>query len=174
MKIMSLFVVLAFVGCSDSGNVKTEKTKEDPNLPPINVSLPSPPPASAFVIQEKNPDGTFRIEGMIHNQTKHLDKVVTLSGTIARISKACDPKKAKKKGKTCNQPSMYIKDGEGAKKFLKVVGYTDDFIKRSKVEVGKAYTFKGTYKKMAQGFVVTEDGLLLLDFVNEIPVLLQK
>ncbi len=174
MKIISLFIILAFVGCSDAGNVKTEKTDEDPNLPPINVKLPAAPPASAFVIQEKNPDGTFRIEGMIHNQDKHLEKVVTVTGTIARISKECDPKKAKKKGKTCNQPSLYINDGENAKKYLKVVGYTDDFVKRSKIEVGQSYAFKGTYKKMAQGFVVTEDGLLLLDFVNEIPVLLEK
>ncbi len=174
MKIVSLLIILAFVGCSEPGNVKAEKTEEDPNLPPIKVELPSPPPASAFVIQEKNPDGTFRIEGMIHNQVKHLDKSVTVTGTIARLSKPCDPKKAKKKGKICNQPNLYIKDGPDSKKFLKVVGYTDDFVKRSKIKEGESYTFKGTYKKMAQGFVVTEDGLLLLDFVNEIPVLLQN
>lgn len=174
MKHIFIFVILAFAACTEASNVKTEKTTEDPNLPPAQVQLPAAPPASVYTIAEKNADGTFRIEGLIHNRDKHLGKVITLSGHIVKISKACDPKKAKKKGKTCNQPSLYIKDTMDARQALKIVGHTDDFIKRAKLKEGENYTFKGTYKKMAAGFVVTEDGILLLDYVNEIPVLLPR
>ena len=55
-----------------------------------------------------------------------------------------------------------------------MVGYDDDFLKRAKIAEGETHVFKGMYKKVAQGFVVTEDGLILLDYIDDIPVILPK
>jgi hypothetical protein len=66
---------------------------------------------------------------------------------------------------------MFIKDDPDAQKVLRVVGYKDEFIKKSKIEEGQTHVFKGTYVKVAQGFVATEDGLVLLDYVDDMAVL---
>jgi hypothetical protein len=171
LKTLAAFIALTLFACNGSSDVETEKTKEDPNLPPPQVSLPSPPPASAYQIPEKNPDGTLRVEGLIYNRDKYLDQQVSVKGVIVRMSKECDPKKAKKAGEECPEPNLFIRDNPEAESAMRVVGYKDDFIKKAKMEEGQERVFKGTYQKVAQGFVATEDGLILLDYVDEIPVL---
>lgn len=173
LTILAGLFALALVACEGSGGVETEKSKEDPNLPPAQVNLPSAPPASAYEVPETNPDGTLRIEGVIHNKDKHMDQQVEVKGTIIRLSAECDPKKAKREGTECPEPNLFIQDGGGAKdaSIMRVVGYKDDFVKKAKMEEGQERVFKGTYQKVAQGFVATEDGLILLDYVDDIAVL---
>ena len=168
---IAALLVLGLVACNDASDVKTEKSEEDPNLPPANVSLPDPPPASAYEIPEKNPDGTLRIEGLIHNKDKYMEQQVELKGLIVKMSAECDPKKAKKAGEECPEPNLFIRDNAEAELALRVVGYKPEYIKKAKLEEGQERRFKGTYQKVAQGFVATEDGLLLLDFVDDIPVI---
>jgi hypothetical protein len=170
-KTLAAFLVLILAACNGSSDVKTEKTKEDPNLPPAQVSLPSPPPESAYQIPEKNPDGTFRVEGLIHNRDKYLDQQVEVKGIIVRLSEECDPKKAKRAGEECPEPNLFIRDNAEAESAMRVVGYDDDFVKKAKLEEGQERVFKGTYQKVAQGFVATEDGMILLDYVDDIAVL---
>lgn len=165
--ILSVFLF----ACTDSGSVEVEKSEQDPNLPAARVSLPEPPPASGFEVPEKNTDRTLRVEGMIHYQAKHLDQNVEVKGLIVRISAPCDPKKAKKNDTKCPEPNLFIKDEADAQKVMRIVGYKEEFIKKAKLKEGEERVFKGVYKKVAQGFVATEDGLLLLDYVDDIPVL---
>ena len=164
--------VLAFASCSDGGSdVETEKSTEDPNLPPPSVSLPDPPPASAYKIPETNPDGTLRVEGLLHNKEKYMEQQVSVTGLVIKMSDECDPKKAKKEGTECPEPNLFIRDTADGEATIRVVGYKQEFVKKAKLEEQQQRVFKGTYQKVAQGFVATEDGLILLDFVDEVAVL---
>jgi len=164
------FALIALLACDEKGQVAVEEDEIDPNLPPARVDLPTPPPASGFEVAEKNADGSLRVEGLIHHQEKHLDEKVSVKGVIVRISPPCDPKKAQKQGEKCPEPSMFIKDTQDSQAVLRLVGFDDEFIKKKKVEVGQEHTFRGSYQKVAYGFVATEDGLILLDYVGEHPV----
>lgn len=164
-----LAVSLAFA-CEETEKEQGEQAN-DPNLPPAQVDLPSPPPASAFNIPEKNDDGSLRVEGIIHHKDKHLGNQVRVKGVVTQVLGDCDPKKAKRTGEPCPRPHFVIKDEEGAEKELMVVGFEREFFKKAETEVGETHTFEGTYKQMAQQFVNSENGLLLLDKVDEVSVL---
>jgi hypothetical protein len=166
---LMLAVSLAFA-CEESETKKDEQAT-DPNMPPAQVDLPSPPPASAFNIPEKNDDGTLRVEGIIQYKDKHLENRVRVKGVVTQILGDCDPKKAKKTGEPCPQPHYIIQDEEGAEKELMVVGFDREFFEKAKTKVGETHTFEGTYKQMAQQFVNSENGLLLLDKIGEVSVL---
>ena len=169
----ALFLLLSVAAGCDEGAEAT--ATETSTLPPPVVDLPEPPPAEAFVIQEKNDDGTLRVEGMIENQENHLEKPVRVKGVIVKMSEACDPKKAKEEGKRCDDPHLYINDAPDSRKALVVVGYPEDYIEKAKLEPGaEPRIFEGTYQKVAQGFAATEDGLLLLDAVDGTAVLEEK
>lgn len=142
----------------------------DPNLPPAQVDLPSPPPASAFEIAETNADGTLRVEGLIQFQDKHLDKPVRVKGVVTQILGDCDPAKAKKDGSFCPEPHFIIKDEPSADKELMVVGFERDFFKKAGAKVGESHVFEGNYSKMSQQFVNSESGLIALTQIDETPV----
>lgn len=182
---LSLFAA-PLTGCQEEDEIKVDQPEPDPEAPAPNVSLPDPPPESGFQVPEKNTDQTLRVEGLIHYQDKYLDQQVEVKGLIVKMSEPCDPgkvkkarAKARKEGKsdeeiakiTCPEPNLFIKDDQDAQKFMRIVGYDDDFVKKAKLEEGQEHVFKGTYKKVAQGFVATEDGLVLVDYVDEMPVL---
>lgn len=168
--VLMLAVSLA-VACEESDANKGEQAA-DPNQPPAQVDLPSPPPASAFNIPEKNDDGTLRVEGLIQYQDKHLGSKVRVKGVIVEKLGDCDPAKAKKTGKPCPKPHFIIKDEEGAEKQLMVVGFKREFFEKAEdAKVGETQVFEGSYQKMAQEFVNSGDGLLLLDKAGEVSVL---
>lgn len=171
--VLLTLVLFTATACDSESDTTTpiDELAADPSLPPAVVDLPPAPPASAFVIPETNPDGTLRVQGLISNQTNYLDKPVEISAMIFSISEPCDVKKAKKEGRECQEPHLLIKDDRDAEKQLMVVGYKDDFIKKARLEVGGQHMFKGVYQKMAQGFIASEDGLILLDNVDEVAVL---
>lgn len=165
---------LAAAGCSQEEKADGEAEKTNPDQPPANVDLPEPPPASAFEVQEKNDDGTFRVAGLIRYRDKYLGKPVRIKGVITSMSEDCDPKKAKKEGKECPEPHFMIKDSEDAEKDMMVVGFKQKFVDEADLEPGQEHVYEGTYKKVAQGFVASEEGLLLLDMVDDKSVLEEK
>lgn len=172
--ILALLIALTFaVACEESTDTE-EQSEVDPNLPPAQVDLPSAPPASAFEIPERNDDGTLRVEGLIQYQDKHLDGKVTVKGTVIEILGDCDPKKAKEADESCPEPHYIIKDEPDARKELMVVGFDRDFLDEADLEAGGTHTFEGSYRKIAQQFVNSENGLLLLDRVDELSVLEEK
>lgn len=174
------------VGCQEEDEIKVDQPEPDPEAPAPTINLPDPPPESGFQVPEKNTDQTLRVEGLIHYQEKYLDQPVEVKGLIVKMSEPCDPGKVKKMREkaqkagsseaeiaeiTCPEPNLFIKDDKDAQKFMRIVGYDDDFLKKAKLEEGQEHVFKGTYKKVAQGFVATEDGLVLVDYVDDMPVL---
>lgn len=136
-----------------------------------SVSLPEPPSADGFIIPERNKDGTLRVGGLIEYQSNHLDKPVEVTAYLAHVSAACDPKIAKEKGEDCPVPFMRIKDDPNASRELLVVGYDEELIERAKLVAGETRLIKGSYKNVAQGFAVTETGLIVLEAVDEIVAL---
>ena len=163
----------ALTGCSNGEEGKEGDDKKS-DQPPAQVDLPEPPPASAYEVQEKNQDGTFRIAGLIRYRAKYLGEPVRVKGVISGISADCDPKKAKEEGKECPEPHFTIKDTPDAEKDMMVVGFKQEFVEEAKLEEGNEHVFEGTYKKVAQGFVASEDGLILLDKVDDKSVLEEK
>lgn len=159
-------------GCDHPpSNVSVEVKEPDPEATPPTVSLPEPPSASDFIIEEKNDDGTLRVQGLIEYKAKHMDKEVVVTGRIVRLSPDCDPGKAKKKGEKCPEPHMVIRDDEeDAEKHMLIVGYKSDLIKRAKLKEGEVHKFKGTYQMMGYGFTASEDGLLVLAEVDDEPI----
>lgn len=150
-------------------NVTVEDTPASDAAAPT-VSLPEPPSEQDFVIPEKNDDGTFRVAGLVEYKAKYLDKgtEVVVSGLITSMSKPCDPGKAKKTGEKCLEPHLLIKDDEEeANKYLLIVGYKDDFLKKAKIKEGEVHQFKGTYQSMGFGFTASEDGLLVLAGIDD-------
>ncbi|MFU8805295.1 MAG: hypothetical protein ACNA8W_15890 [Bradymonadaceae bacterium] len=167
-------LIMGTIGCEEESDTPTDEIEEDPNLPPAVVDLPSAPPASAFVIPEKNADGTLRVEGVIGHQHKYLGEKVEITGHVFMLSEECDPAKAKKDETECPEPHLVIKDDRDATKQLLVVGYKQEFVQKAKLKPGEDRLFKGTYQKVAQGFVASEDGLLLVDTVDEHEAVEQK
>ena len=165
--------LLMAAGCS-SGEEKSGDKKKNPNLPPARVELPDKPPASALKIPEKNDDGTFRVRGLIAHRAKHLDETVEITGTITYISPDCDPSEAKEKGEECPEPYMFIKDKKEADDKMMVVGHDKEFLEEADLETGQDFVFKGKYKKVAQGFVASENGLLLVDKIGDMDVLKEE
>ena len=163
-------LLVAGVGCSSQSKEKDKKKKKS-DLPPAQVDLPEPPPESAFDIKEKNPDGSFRVRGLIAHRGKHLGEDIRVKGTVTYISPDCDPAEAQRKGEECPKPYMFIKDKEDAEDSLMIVGYKRELLDRAEIEKGNTHTFEGKYKELAQGFVRTESGLLLVDKVDDTPAL---
>lgn len=168
----SLFVlsalVFAFGGCSSGKKKKAKKKRKKPLAP---VDLPEPPPDSEFEIPEKNADGTFRVRGLIAHGGKHLGDEVEIKGVLTYISPECDPEEAKEKGEECPEPYLMIRDEKKADDKMMVVGLTRKFLDEADLEKEKRYVIKGVYKKVAQGFVATEDGLILANKIGEHEVL---
>jgi hypothetical protein len=167
----SVLLLSFFLGCDDSTGVQVDESEPETQLPAPIVSLPDPPPSAGFQVAEAHADGALRVEGLIHHQLNHLDKEVSVRGLVVSISPKCDPKKAKKNKTTCPEPNLFIKDGAEESATIRIVGFQSDFEKKLKVEVGQTHVFKGKYKKVAAGFVATEDGLILADFVDDAPVI---
>lgn len=162
-----LVVAFAATACSGSGDDKAaEKKKKQTDREPAKVNLPEPPPASALEVEELHSDGSFRVEGLIATQGKHLGDDVEVKGKVAYVSPDCDPRRAQKKGEECPKPYLTIEDKEEGEAEMMVVGFERDFLDRAEVEKGETYLFKGKYKKLAQGFVASESGLILLNEVN--------
>ena len=173
----SSFLVLIPLSACDHppSNVTVEDTKTDPNAPAPTVSLPEPPSAEDFVIKEKNDDGSLRVQGLIENKSKYMDKEVVVKGKVVKLSENCDPAKAKKKNEKCPELHMIIQDDEeDAEKQILIVGYREDFLKRSKLKEEEVHQFKATYKMMGWGFTSSEDGLLGLISMDDIDVVESK
>ncbi len=166
--LLALLVIMGLaVGCDDA-EADADQGESTENMEPAQVDLPSPPPASAFDIPEKNDDGTLRVEGLIQYQDKHLGKSVKVTGFISEILGDCDPKKAKKRDESCPAPHYIITDEEGDEKELMVVGFDREYFEKAGAEEGETHVFEGTYKKIAQQFVNSENGLLLLDRLDDV------
>jgi hypothetical protein len=165
---------LLLSGCNQGEEADDGADKQNSDQPPAHVDLPEPPPASAFEVQEKNDDGTFRVAGLIRYRDKYLGDTVRVKGVITSLSPECDPKKAKEEGKECPAPHFMIKDSPDAEKDMMVVGFKQEFVEEAGLEEGNEHVYEGTYKKVAQGFVASEDGLILLDQVDDKSVLEEK
>lgn len=137
---------------------------------PAKVDLPEPPPDSAFDVQKRNSDGTFRVRGLIAHRGQHLGDKIEVKGTVTHISPECDPARAKAKGKECPEPYLYIRDEKDADDALMIVAFDRDRMEKAGVEEGSEYVFEGTYKELAQGFVRTKSGLLVVDTVDDTDV----
>jgi hypothetical protein len=156
-------------------NVPVEANTKRPEGTPVpSAELPEPPPADGFVIPERNKDGSLRVAGVIEYQANHLDKPVEITAYISFVSPECDPAVAKKKGVECPQPYMILQDDPSSTRQIMAVGYEEEFIKRGKLKEAETRIVKGTYQKMASGFAATENGLILLDAVDDIPVVKAK
>ncbi|MFP4598534.1 MAG: hypothetical protein ACLFVJ_09805 [Persicimonas sp.] len=165
--LLALLLIMSLaVGCDDA-EPDAEEAEATENQDPAQVDLPSAPPASAFDIPEKNDDGTLRVEGLIQYQDKHLGKEVKVTGFISEVLGDCDPNKAKKRDEPCPKPHYIITDEEGDEKELMVVGFDREYFEKAGVEQGETHVFEGTYKKIAQQFVNSENGLLLLDRIGD-------
>lgn len=172
----SLITTLALMGlllvapaCSSPGGpeIPADEFPPDPDLPPAVVDLPPPPPATAFEIREFNDDGSLRVEGLISNRDRYLEETVQVRGVITEIEGDCDPGQAKKRGEPCPKPHIFIRDHADEDRRVMVVGYSPKFLKDARLQVGEDYLFAGQYKQMADGFVSTEDGLILLRAVDD-------
>lgn len=158
-----------------ASNVTVEDNAPSPDATAPVISLPEPPSASDFVIKETNDDGTLRVQGLIEYKSKHLDKEVVVTGQVVRLSAECDPAKAKKDNEKCPELHMIIQDNEqDAETRILVVGYGDDFLKRSKLKEGDVHQFKAMYKMMGWGFTSSEDGLLELISMDDVDVIEAK
>lgn len=167
--LLLLLIAITLAGCSKSEStikVQDFKPKGEENAPKVDAHLPSRPPASAFVVKERNPDGTLRVRGLTHYQENHLDQEVVVSGIISFIAEDCDPNKLKD-GETCVKTHFQIKDSLESPHFIQVVGYPRSFLKKVDLKVGDQHAFKALYTKQASGFVNSGDGLLKLIAIDD-------
>jgi hypothetical protein len=165
--ITSLSLLILSIGCDGSPpEIPLDEFPADPDLPAAVVELPSTPPAAAFEIREYNDDGTLRIEGLISNRDRFLDRDIEVKGIITDIEGDCDPRRARERGESCPEPHLFIRDHADEDRRLLVVGFTNDQRRRMRLSAGEEFLFGGSYKRMSEGFISTEDGLLVLATVN--------
>lgn len=167
----ALITALALLACNDQGRVDSEDDEQRQKASadeqePAEVDLPSPPPDEAFDIPEKNDDGTFRVEGLIHHQSDHLDDKVEVKGEVVHLLGDCDPAAAKQRGESCPQPHYVITDDEASDKELMVVGFPREFFDEAGVDEGDTATFKGRYATSSGQFVASGSGLIELEEVE--------
>lgn len=166
--IAALALTVALSACdSDAPEPSLDEFPPDPDLPAAVVDLPSPPPATAFEIREHNEDGTLRVEGVMGNRDRYLESDVEIRGFVHEILGDCDPARARQRGESCPEPHFYIVDHPDEDRRLMVVGYDNDFRRQARLNTGGEHVFKGRYRQMHQGFVSTEDGLLVLSALDD-------
>ena len=159
-----LVVALVAFGCDRSPpEPPSDEFPPDPDLPPAVVDLPTPPPESAFEIHEFNEDGSLRVEGLIGNREKYLTDDVEVLGYVHRIVGAdCDPAEG-----YCPSPHLFIRDHLDEDLEMMVVGYRNEFLDVADLEEGEQFLFAGNYDNSWGGFVSSEIGLLVVDFVDD-------
>lgn len=163
-----LALVLLLGGACDNSTPEAplDEFPADPDLPAAVVDLPAPPPATAFEVRERNDDGSLRIEGLISNRDRYLGENVEVQGVITEMQGDCDARRARERGESCPEPHLFIRDHADDDRMLLVVGYTNDQRRRLRLAQGGEHLFGGRYTRMAEGFVSTEDGLLVLEKID--------
>ncbi len=168
--LLAAALVALFGVAAATGPAAAQSDDEQKGERAATVDLPEPPLDSAFEVKKRNSDGTFRVRGLIAHRGKHLGDSVEIKGVVTHVSPECDPARAQEKGKECPQPYLYIRDEKGADDALMIVGFQRDKLREVDLEEGSTHVFEGTYKELAQGFVRTESGLLLVDTIDDTDV----
>lgn len=168
----SLATVLFAVFAVTIGSQAAQAQSDDKSgqKEPAKVDLPEPPPDSAFDVQKRNSDGTFRVRGLIAHRGQHLGDKIEVEGIVTHISPECGPTRAKENGEECPEPYLYIRDDKEADDALMIVAFDRERMKKAGVEEGSEHVFEGSYKELAQGFVRTKSGLLVVDTVDDTDV----
>ena len=119
------------------------------NLPPsIDLDNEIPP--------LKNPDGTYRIDGLTMQARKFLDTTLSVTGYVTEVSPCSN-----KAGDTCAKPYLWVADHVGELDVrLRVADMERRLLRRFKV--GKKYTFTGDFSQTSKSGYANSRGILRL------------
>lgn len=176
--------VFLLAGCDEPGSAEGDDGASQ--LPPAHVDLPAiPADLGENAIPERYPDGALTVDGIKRNRHSWLDKKVTVKGQIAWIYK-CPYEKDDKKvrrprkkpaedaeeddGPRCQRAHFYIIDKTGDPEVrLLIVGLTDaleESVEKGDIKVGDEHTMTGTFLEIGNGFVASDDGLIVLETIK--------
>lgn len=165
-------VVVLFSGCDSGPEPPPEGPKPDPDLPEAVVDLPSAPPDSALEIQERNDDGTLRVEGVISHRDQYIGEHVEVRGTISEIiGDDCDP--SHPNVDSCPRLHLMVRDHPDDDLELRVVGFLDSFLREADLTEDEEFVFEGQFVRQAHDFVDTQ-GMIDLYAVGDHEVSLDK
>ncbi len=183
--VLPLVLVAVLFGLTACDESKPAGPEGDSKLPPANIDLPAiPSDLGDNAIPERHVDGSLTIDGLKRNRLSWLDKEVTVKGQIAWVYKCPYEKDDKKKkprkrkpeeeaeeeGPRCQRAHFYIidKNGEADLRLL-VVGLTDELeesFEKGDLKVGDEHTMTGTFLEIGNGFVASDEGLVVLGTIK--------
>jgi hypothetical protein len=169
---------LLFLGGCDDGSNEQDGQKV-PDLPPAEINLPAVPAdlgQSKYLL--RHPDGSLTVHGIKRDRLAWLEKEVTVKAQIVWVYDCpYDDKKPKTRrrkkdseevdeGPRCQRAHFYVGDREGQpKERLLVVGLTSELeesFEKEDLKVGDEHTIKGSFVEIGDGFVASDEGLLML------------
>lgn len=180
-------LLLLWVSCAAAcgGNDEEQKPlRPKPEAPLAPVNIPEVPADLGQVsTPDKNPDGSFTVEGLLRGRMANLRKEVSLTGVVSWVydcpyddddpkdgkkpkpkpKPATPPKEGEPAQELCKRPHFTVGDTADAKVQLLVVGltpYLEELFTEGKVKVGDKHTFLGTYQDLSDGFAAPDQGLL--------------
>ena len=187
--IVILIILLPLVSCLFTACDEPEEKlmKHEQIKGKVPVKLPSVPHMPMLEITKKYQDGALSVTGTIRYKIEFMDKPMRVRGTVTKkyicpyrdtdafLTSEELKKKYRKKKKPapdpdtplCKEPHLFINDAQEDSKTLLVIGYP--ILDEPKFEEGETYTFVGHYTTIAMGFANPEDGLILLEKIEEWP-----
>jgi len=113
-----LYVLVVMFVAGGLMSACSKDKKPAATLPTVQVHLPPSPELKIPMVNNRHPDGSYTVEGLIRSRAKLINKDVRISGFIQR-KYVCDPDQ-----QVCETPShaVLVDELEKSRKRLIVVG----------------------------------------------------
>ena len=149
-----IFSVALTVACSPPEFEAPKKPK--PPQRSYSVNLPPSIDLDSEIPPLKNPDGTFRIDGLQMKAKKYLDQEIKVTGFVTEISPCSN-----KVGAICPKPYLWISDqADDADIKLRIADMKRKSLRRFRV--GKKYVFTGELSSTSKSGYANSNGILRL------------
>jgi hypothetical protein len=129
-------------------------------LPPAKVELPPVPPAEAFEVVARYPDGAWSVSGLQADGKAKFGTSVTVRGRLVDVYRCPPAAEGSAAGAGCQRPNFTLVDERRRDARLLVTGYPDSTVDTN-LRAGELYDVEGTYSAQARGFTASEQGLVV-------------
>lgn len=140
----------------------SKDTTEVASVPAVQVHLPSSPELKVPMVNNRHPDGSYSVEGLIRSRERLMNNDVRISGFIQR-KYVCDPDR-----QACETPSHAVLVDEltkPRKRLIVVGGRSSQF---ASLKTGAHVILDAHYALHdARALFVRTEGVLILPFQGE-------
>ena len=154
----AMCTALFAVACAPPQPTVVEKAEEKPSQT-YKVDLPKRVDLEALIPPLKNPDGTFRVDGLLMRFDEHMGDTLEVTGYVVEKSPNC-PAPRKDKPVDCPIAHFWLADAQGqTSDRLRVVEIDRKLL--AKIKPNEKYRVKGAFQETSKDGFVSSMGLLI-------------